>query len=132
MIVVDTNLVSYLLIEGERTEATRGVWQKDPDWRLPPLWRSEFLNVLATIVRASDLSHDDALATWLLATDLLRGQELEPAGQSVLEAALRYGLSAYDAHFVVVAENLNATLVTGDRGIVSACPKLACSIEEFA
>lgn len=132
MIVADTNLVSYLLIEGERTEATRRVWQKDPEWRLPPLWRSEFLNVLATLIRAELLDSEEALAAWFGATRLFRGKEREPAGQSVLAAAVRYDLSAYDAHFVVVAEDLHATLVTGDREILAACPALACSIEDFA
>ncbi len=132
MIVADTNLVSYLLIEGERTEATRRVWLKDPEWRLPPLWRSELLNVLATLVRATLLDSEDALAVWFGATSLFRGKEHEPAGQSVLAAALRYRLSTYDAHFVVVAEDLDSTLVTGDQKILAACPALACSIEDFA
>ena len=32
MIVVDTNVISYLLIAGDRTEACRKVLQKDPSW----------------------------------------------------------------------------------------------------
>jgi hypothetical protein len=51
VIDADTNLVAYLLIDGDATPQARAAWQKDPDWILPPLWRSEFLNVLATSVR---------------------------------------------------------------------------------
>ncbi|MGZ5446412.1 MAG: hypothetical protein ACXWLY_31220 [Thermoanaerobaculia bacterium] len=52
MIVADTNLVAYLLIEGDKTAAARAVWKKDSRWMLPTLWRSEFLNVLTTAVRS--------------------------------------------------------------------------------
>jgi len=51
VIVSDTNLVAYLLINGDHTATARAVYQRDPDWRLPPLWRAEFLNVLTTTVR---------------------------------------------------------------------------------
>jgi len=51
VIVVDVNVVAYFLIEGEHTERARELWRRDPDWRLPPLWRHEYLNVLATFVR---------------------------------------------------------------------------------
>ena len=54
MIIADTNLVSYLLIEGERTVAVRRVHEKDPDWKLPTLWRSEFLNVFTVVAVTTD------------------------------------------------------------------------------
>lgn len=40
MIVVDTNIISYLFIKGERTESVKKVLQKDPDWISSILWRS--------------------------------------------------------------------------------------------
>lgn len=131
MIVADTNLVAYLVLEGERTEAARRVRMRDADWRLPPLWRSEFLNVLATAVRASVLGQDAALRAWEIALDLFGLCEAEPGGTDVLKTALRHGISAYDAQFVRLAERLGVTLVTGDRRLCKACPKLAISIEEF-
>lgn len=51
MIVVDVNVVVYFFIEGERTTAARELMAHDADWRLPPLWRHEYLNVLATLTR---------------------------------------------------------------------------------
>jgi predicted nucleic acid-binding protein len=131
VIVADTNLVCYLLIEGERTAAARSAWQKDSHWILPPLWRSEFLNVLATAVRSSVLTIDQASRVWHHASGLFRGSEYDPEGEAVLQAAVRTGLSAYDAHFVVVAEELSVTLVTGDRKIGGACPHIARELEDF-
>jgi hypothetical protein len=45
MIVADTNLVAQLILELDLTEQAQRVYQRDPDWRLPELWRHEFLNV---------------------------------------------------------------------------------------
>ncbi|MDD5309824.1 MAG: type II toxin-antitoxin system VapC family toxin [Deltaproteobacteria bacterium] len=132
MIVADTNLVAYLVIDGERTEAARRVRMRDADWRLPPLWRSEFLNVLATSVRASVIDQDAALRAWEIALDLFGSCEAEPGGTEVLKTALRYGISAYDAQFARLAEHLGVTLVSGDKRLCGACASFAVSIEEFA
>ena len=132
MIVADTNLVAYLLIEGERTEEARRIWRRDPAWILPPLWRSELLNVLALSVRASVLEAEQARAAWRHAAHLFRSSELEPEGSAVLAAAIRLGISAYDAHFVVVAEGLGARLVTGDRELLDRCPHQTVSMSRFA
>ena len=132
MIVADTNLVSYLLIEGDFTAASRAVWQRDAEWQLPPLWRSEFLNVLTTSVRVSALTDEQATAAWDIASLLFGRSEREPEGVQVLWTAIRYGVSAYDAHFVHLAELLEVPLVTGDRKILEACGRVAVSIGDFA
>ncbi len=132
MIVVDTNVIAYLLIEGDRTEAARQSWQEDPDWYAPPLWRSEFLNVLAVSVRAGVLSAVAAQRAWLGSLTLMGEREVEVAGGKVLETAIARGLSAYDAQFVVAATNLGAQLVTSDQRILEAWPEGAISMESFA
>ncbi len=33
MQLVDTNIVAYLLIAGDRTALAQALWQADPDWR---------------------------------------------------------------------------------------------------
>lgn len=131
MIVADTNLVSYLLIRGDRTPVARRVWRRDPLWVLPPLWRAEFLNVLAASIRAGVVTEEQAIAVWHSASALFEGREHEPGGEAVLRAAVRYGLSAYDAQFVVVAEDLKVRLVTGDREVLAACPDVSIAIEDF-
>lgn len=131
MIIADTNLVSYLLIEGERTVAVRRVHEKDPDWKLPTLWRSEFLNVLTSAVNAFVLDRQQAFSTWWVAVDLFSGREIEPDGDRVLSLALERRISAYDAHFVAVADELGVPLVTGDRAVTRQCPDIAVAIEDF-
>lgn len=131
MIVADTNLVAYLLIEGEKTEMARAVWAKDPRWMLPTLWRSEFLNVLTTAVCAHVLTLAEAHETWRRAQTIFGRSEMEPSGDDVLEMAAERKLSAYDAQFVVAAVNLEVPLVTADRGLLAACPDLSISPERF-
>jgi len=131
VIVADTNLVSYLLIEGEQTDSVRRVWTKDSAWVLPPLWRSEFLNVLATAHRAGVVSQDQAMLAWQRARALLGASEAEPLGEQVLRIAIERSVSAYDAQFVAVAEQLGIRLVTADKRICDHCPHVALSIEQF-
>ena len=131
MIVADTNLVAYLMIEGDRTASARRVWERDSDWILPPLWRSEFLNVLATAVRVGVLDEEQSFHAWLDAVTIFGRREREPGGEAVLRTAIRNRISAYDAQFVVIAKELGVQLVTGDRKLQKACEKIAVTIEQF-
>ena len=132
MIVADTNLISYLLIEGEKTEAARSVWVRDSEWAMPPLWRAEFLNVLVVANRAGALDEGQALLLWRRSRVFLNAVELEPDGERVLQIAMTNGISAYDAQFIAVASELGVPLVTADKRILSNCPDISTSIETFA
>ncbi len=131
MIVVDTNVVAYLLIEGERTEQARTVWAHDAEWIVPSLWRSEMLNVLATAVRASVLTFDEAELVRERAWDLFVARERNPGAPTVLRRAVELGISAYDAQFVVVAEELDLLLVTGDRRLAAAAGARGRRLDEM-
>lgn len=132
MIVADTNVVTYLLIEGDHTPDARAAWQKDPRWILPSLWRSEFLDVLATGVRHGVLDQAQASGAFRDAVNLFAPSEHDPPGDAVLATALEHGISAYDAQFVVVARELQVPLVTCDRRLALACPDIATLLSEFA
>ena len=64
MIVVDTNVLAYLLIPGKFTESAEKLLTIDSEWAAPVLWRSELRNVLATYVRAGKLELIDAVAMY--------------------------------------------------------------------
>ena len=98
---------------------------------LPTIWRSEFLNVLTTAIRAKALRLDEAHVAWHAALLLVGVHEVEPSGDAVLERAAETNLSAYDAQFVVAAADLDVPLITFDRRLLTACPELAMSPEQF-
>ena len=60
MIVVDAKVIAYRFIEGEKTVLACRVQKRDGVWAVPSLWRHEFLNVLATTVRAGLMDTTEA------------------------------------------------------------------------
>ncbi len=125
MIVVDTNVIAYLLIEGDRTNRARALWRIEPDWRVPPLWRHEFLNVLATFARRGGANLADATQLWSRAVDTIGSSEIEVDMCAALELAVTTQISAYDAQFVTLARRLSAPLVTEDKKLRKTFPDLA-------
>lgn len=131
MIVVDTNVVSYLLLPGEHTEHARGVYQVDPAWVAPLLWRSEFRNVLATSIRERDLSLNRAAELMAVATELMCHGEYEVESGDVLRLAAKSRCSAYDCEFVSLAQELGVPFVTADRRLVKAFGSTARHLSDF-
>jgi predicted nucleic acid-binding protein len=131
MIVADANVVAYLLIAGDQSAAARALWAADPVWRLPHLWRYEFLNILATLGRAGRVSPAELTATWHRAIELLGSSEHEPDPALALAIALEHGISAYDAQYVALALQLQALLITEDRKLRRAFPAHTASLRSF-
>lgn len=125
MIVVDTNVVAYLYLPGDRTAATEALRQHDPEWAAPTLWRSEMRNLLATQVRAGRLTLDIAQSIQVEAERMLRGHEFEVDSAEVLRLSVESGCSAYDAEFVALADYLDIPLFSADRRLVDRFPERA-------
>lgn len=95
--VSGTNVLAALMLPTAENAVVVSLFRQDPDWRLPPLWRSEFRHVLLKYVRAGIL---------------------EPA-QAI---AIQSGCSSYDAEFVVLAEQLGCRLLTFARKLLQLFP----------
>jgi len=125
MIVVDTNIIAYLLIEGEFTEVVQKLRDDQSEWIAPRLWLDEFINVLATAERRSLISSELADATLALACEAMEGHSYDIPAQRILSVARRTGCSAYDSQYVCLAEDLGVSLYAYDRGILNKCPDIA-------
>ena len=103
MIVVDTNVLAYLLLPGPKTKLAEALLLDQPRWAAPPLWRSEWRNVLSTYLLRDLLQLPQAVAS-----------------EQVLQLANRSRCSAYDCEFVAAAQQLGVPLVTEDRAVLVA------------
>jgi predicted nucleic acid-binding protein len=128
MIVVDSNVVAYLYLPGDFTAKAEALLQRDADWAVPLLWRSEFRNILAGYMRRQLLTFDTARNLQQEAESLLAGAEHEVDSRLVFELVRDSNCSAYDCEFVALAMTLNTKLVTMDGKILKAFPKYAVEI----
>ena len=123
--VVDTNVVAALMLPTAANAEVAELLRQVSDWRLPPLWRSEFRQVLLKYVRADLATPEQALALWHKALERFELSEQPVAGHQVLALAIATGCSTYDAEFVVLARQLNCRLLTFDRKLLQLFPDLA-------
>lgn len=122
MIVVDTNVLAYLLLPGPKTSLAEALLLDHPQWAAPPLWRSEWRNVLATYLRRDLLNLPAALALMEKAEAILSAHEQPVSSEQVLALASSSRCSAYDCEFVAAAQQLGVPLVTEDQKILAAFP----------
>lgn len=128
MIVVDTNVLAYLFLPGDHAESAERLFEADPEWAAPVLWRSEFRNILAGYLRRKALSFDQACGLQAEAEGLLTGAEFEVDSAAVLALVRDSDCSAYDCEFVALAMQLNVPLVTEDKKLLRGFPSVAVSL----
>jgi len=131
VIVADTNLIAYFLIDGPYTREAEAVYAKDPEWAAPLIWRSEFRNLLVTRLRKKAIVLSDALDLADEAEDLMRGHEHDTTSSEILHLAAETGCSAYDCEFMALAKMLRVPLVTSDKGVLVNFRPTAVSMRGF-
>ena len=126
MIVVDSNVLAYLYLEHAKFgEAARSLRETDDEWVAPKLWRSEFRSILCKYLKPGQLSLSQALRLQEDAENYMADGEYEVNSEQVLRLAQASGCTAYDCEFVALAQELKVQLVTTDKEILRAFPKIA-------
>ena len=131
MIVVDTNIISYLYISGDHSQQSEDLLLADSAWVAPVLWRSEFRNVLALYFRKNLLEFEDILRILQQAEKLLSDNEYEISSAHIMQLIKSSKCSAYDCEFVALAQHLNVPLITADKNILREFPAIAKSINSY-
>jgi len=128
VIVVDTNIISYLYLSGERSQQVEQLLSQDPHWCVPVLWRSEFRSVLSQYLRKNLLTFEEVLLILEQAEELLADDEYEVPSAHIMQMVNSSGCSAYDCEFVALARYLGVPLVTADKRLLREFPKIAKSL----
>ena len=131
MIVVDTNIISYLYISGEKSQQAERLLSIDAHWSAPVLWRSEFRSVLGLYLRKNYLSFDEVLLIIDQAEKLLTDNEYEVPSAHIMQLVSSSKCSAYDCEFVALAQYLDVPLVTADKKILREFPVCAKSADDY-
>lgn len=121
--VLDASVTLAWCFADEQTDATEALRDRVADEKIlaPALWVSETTNALLTAVRRDRLEprHADRLQELLAALPI--EVDAEPPDRRTLTAiAMRYGLSAYDATYLLLAERSGLPLATLDARLRDA------------
>ncbi|MBN1798451.1 MAG: type II toxin-antitoxin system VapC family toxin [Spirochaetales bacterium] len=131
MIVIDTNVIAYRFITGDKTKMAIKVEQFDADWKVPALWYFEFLNVLATLTKNNIITGSQCNIIWQNTRSFLKGREQSIDPQRLLRISIQNDISAYDACYIALAETLNTKCVTSDKKLVKLFPGRTILLDNF-
>ena len=129
-VVCDASVVlKWYLSDEEHGERALAILEGDAADRLsllaPALLEFEVANALAIAKKRGRVADDEAIKAMDGFTNLGIGlYPLSPHFPKVLAYCDRYNISAYDAAYVALADDLNVQLVTADKRLVDSTRKL--------
>lgn len=131
MIIVDTNIISCLLLPTFYSDSADKLYRVDSRWAAPILWKSEFRNVLALYLRKKLITFGKALQLQEVAESIMLHNEFDIVSPQVFTRVEKSACSSYDCEFVALADYLDCPLVTQDKRVLASFPSVAISIEGF-
>lgn len=121
--VVDNSVVTGWWHAGQANDYTRALRELIPESRIhaPQLWTLEFANVLRKLRVTGRLTDADlgAVVAQVNAVRIIIEPQVESVAE-VLERALRFELSAYDAAYLGVALRLRLPIACKDGALARA------------
>lgn len=131
MIVADASIAITLLTGSRRASRAWRRVERERRLHTPHVFDLEVVNALRRLVRAGAFPPDRARVAIARIDSQLRVQRHDHAPLLDRVWTLRENLTAYDASYVALAEQLHAILLTEDRGMAEA-PGIRCEVELFA
>jgi predicted nucleic acid-binding protein len=131
MIVVDTNIISYLLIPNDRyNQLADELFEKDSNWISPILWRHELLSVLSIYLRRNIINSTACKSIYQEAVETVTSRPISDF-EKVFNIVKNSNLSSYDCEFVALANENKLPLITEDKKITREFPDTACTIKAY-
>jgi predicted nucleic acid-binding protein len=131
MIVVDSNVIAARNLTSVLTFKAEKVERKDPIWIVPVLWRYEFQNILATAIRARQITPTNALEVWERVAAILVENESEPSAAKIIDLIAQHGITAYDGQFIALAMGMGIPCITEDQELRRKFRGIALSMDDF-
>ena len=131
MIVVDTNILAYMVFRTSYSDQVAKLHELDPVWEVPLLWKSEFLNVVASYFRRNLITYQEAIHSFDYAEKLVNLHEHTISGVMVMELIAGSTCSSYDCEFVALAKSMETKLITYDKQIIKEFPGIAVRPEDY-
>ena len=122
MIVVDTNILTHFWLPSDHTELCEQLFQWDPEWVAPVLWKSEFRNVVILYMRKNLIGLPEAIQLTEKAENQMKEREFHVNSVQVYGLAENSDCSSYDCEFISLAEELDIKLITTDKQILRSFP----------
>lgn len=130
-ILVDANIVVYLLLKTDKTEKARQLFEQCSRWVSESFMPIELTSAFLTAVRMNEITAKQAAFCLEQALELFPPVNLLKANHyRTMEMAIKYKTSAYDARYLVIAQELGTRLVTNDKPLRKAAPELTMSLDE--
>jgi len=123
MIVVDTNILARFWLPSDHTELCERLFQWDPEWVAPVLWKSEFRNVVILYMRKKLIDLPEAIQISEKAENQMKEREFHVNSMQVYNLADKSDCSSYDCEFISLAEDLDIKLITMDKQILRSFPE---------
>ena len=131
MIVADASLIANLLLPQSGSSVAEAVLARDSTWWAPLFWRFELHSALLKHARARQLTVSECGQVMAQAFEVLDGNEQDANYALVMETALDFKISSYDAEYLALARHLRVPLVTFDRKLILAARGIAVYPVEF-
>lgn len=125
MIVVDANVITYLVLKGDYSKVCGDLFVWDSEWVAPRLWHDELCNVLVTYERRGLLDRKSALLAFSDAEAVIGNNQYDVRAERILSVADRTKCSGYDSQYIALAEDLGINLFTFDKKILSLAKDVA-------
>jgi predicted nucleic acid-binding protein len=118
MIVVDTNILVQLWIPSDQSTLSEKVFEQDPIWVAPILWKSEFRSAISLYLRKGIIEISQAIDIMRKVDSQMRDHQFDVDSIQVLELVASSDCSSYDCEFVSLAKDLNIKLITMDKKVL--------------
>jgi predicted nucleic acid-binding protein len=125
MIVVDTNILVHFWLSSEQSELSDRLYQHNPKWAAPQLWKSEFRNVISLYLRKELIDLAEAYDIIEKAELQMENKTYQVNSVQVLHFISQSNCSSYDCEFVSLASNLGVHLITLDKQLLREFPEIA-------